>query len=299
VTGAGRGERAPRAARRVTEVSGTGELRAWVRAERQAGRRVALVPTMGYLHEGHLALVDAARGEANAVVMSLFVNPLQFGPSEDLASYPRDLERDRTLAAGRGVDLLFVPTADAMYPPGSEVRVVPGPTAMRWEGEHRPGHFTGVLTVVAKLFHLVQPDVAVFGRKDYQQATLIRRMVHDLDFPLQLVITPTVREADGLALSSRNTYLTAVDRAAGLGLSRALRAAVEAWCAGEQRVTAIRTVMEHVLGLHPGLVVEYIAIADPDTLEPVDVANARTVIMVAGRAGRTRLLDNAILGEGL
>jgi pantoate--beta-alanine ligase len=283
----------------MIELSTTTELRSWVRAERQAGRRLALVPTMGFLHEGHLALVDAARREADVVVMSLFVNPLQFGPSEDLASYPRDLERDRTLAAGRGVDLLFVPAAGVMYPPGSEVRVVPGPTAVRWEGEHRPGHFSGVLTVVAKLLLLVQPDVAVFGRKDYQQATLIRRMVRDLDFPLQLVIAPTVREADGLALSSRNTYLTAVDRAAGLGLSRALRAAVEAWRAGERRATAIRTVMEHALSLHPGLVVEYIAVADPDTLEPVDVANARTVIMVAGRAGRTRLLDNAILGEGL
>ena len=253
---------------------------------------------MGALHDGHLALVDVARRHAEAAVLSIFVNPLQFGPSEDLARYPRDLERDRTLAAGRGVDLLFVPTAAEMYPPGSEVRVVPGPTATRWEGEHRPGHFVGVLTVVAKLFHLVQPDVAVFGQKDYQQATLIRRMVRDLDFPLQLVIAPTVREADGLALSSRNAYLTAVDRAAGLGLSRALCAAVDTWRAAETRAAAIRAAMEHALALHPGLVVEYIAIADPDTLEPIAVVDASTVIMVAGRAGRTRLLDNAILGEG-
>lgn len=283
----------------MKEVSGPADVRAWVQGQRAAGRRLGFVPTMGFLHEGHLALVDRARRESDAVVMSIFVNPLQFGPSEDLARYPRDLDRDRTLARDRGVDLLFVPTANTMYPPGSEVRVVPGPTAARWEGAQRPGHFAGVLTVVAKLLHLVQPDVAVFGRKDFQQAALIRRMVADLDFPVEIVVAPTSRDSDGLALSSRNTYLTPADRAAGLGLSGALRAAVDAWRDGEQSAARLRAVMEAVFALHPALGVEYIAIADPDTLEPVGQVDAQTVIMVAGRAGRTRLLDNAILGEGV
>ena len=162
-------------------------MRAWTRAQRNAGRRIGLVPTMGYLHEGHLALVDEARRRTDAVVLSIFVNPLQFGPREDLARYPRDLPRDRSLAQSRGVDALFVPSVEMMYPSGSEVRVTPGETAERWEGAARPGHFTGVLTVVAKLFHLVQPDLACFGQKDIQQLTLIRRMVRDLDWPIELV----------------------------------------------------------------------------------------------------------------
>src|SRR6185437_7229436 len=170
------------------------DLRRWVRDARAAGRRVGLVPTMGYLHEGHLRLVDEARRRTDAVVMSLYVNPLQFGPQEDLARYPRDLARDRTLARARGVDALFAPSDEVMYPRGSEIRVIPGPTADRWEGAARPGHFAGVLTVVAKLFHLVEPDVACFGRKDIQQATLVRQMVRDLDWPLELVVVPTVRE---------------------------------------------------------------------------------------------------------
>jgi len=165
-----------------------------------------------------MALVDAARAVSDAVVMSIFVNPLQFGPTEDLARYPRDLPRDRQLAASRGVDALFLPDVSIMYPPGSDTRVVPGPGATRWEGEVRPGHFTGVLTVVAKLFHLVSPDVAVFGQKDAQQAALIRRMVRDLDWPVALVVAPTTREPDGLALSSRNSYLSAGERVQAAGL---------------------------------------------------------------------------------
>lgn len=283
----------------MTEATTIAGLRAGIRTARTAGRRIAFVPTMGFLHAGHLSLVDLARRHADVVVLSIFVNPLQFGPTEDLARYPRDLERDRTLVRERGVDLLFVPAPAAMYPVGSEVRVVPGPTSVRWEGERRPGHFAGVLTVVAKLFHLVQPDVAVFGQKDFQQATLIRRMVRDLDFPIEVLVAPTTRDQDGLALSSRNTYLSADERAAGLGLSRALHAAVAAWRGGEADAGRLRSAMDSVLGLHPGLAVEYIAIADPDTLEPVQRVDARTVIMLAGRAGRTRLLDNAILGEGV
>ena len=210
----------------LTELTTIADMRAWGRAQRNAGRRIGLVPTMGYLHEGHLALVDEARRRTDAVVLSIFVNPLQFGPREDLARYPRDLPRDRSLALSRGVDALFVPSVEMMYPSGFEVRVTPGETAERWEGAARPGHFTGVLTVVSKLFHLVQPDLACFGQKDIQQLTLIRRMVRDLDWPMEVVGVPTVREPDGLALSSRNAYLNADERRQALALEpRAARRA--------------------------------------------------------------------------
>src|SRR6476620_2798756 len=200
-------------------------LRAWTREQKSAGRAVGFVPTMGALHEGHLKLVDEARKRAGRVVMSVFVNPLQFGANEDLSKYPRDLERDSTLADRRGVDLLFAPTVQTMYPEGAETRVTPGPTSSYWEGAIRPGHFDGVLTVVAKLFNLVQPDVAVFGRKDLQQSALVKAMVRDLDFRLTIFVAPTVRESDGLALSSRNRYLSESDRADALALSKALKAA--------------------------------------------------------------------------
>jgi pantoate--beta-alanine ligase len=275
------------------------DLRRWLRGERAAGRRVGLVPTMGYLHEGHLCLVDEARRRAGAVVMSIFVNPLQFGPTEDLARYPRDLPRDRALAAERGVDALFVPSEAVMYPPGSEIRVVPGGTADRWEGAARPGHFGGVLTVVAKLFHLVEPDVACFGRKDIQQATLVRQMVRDLDWPLEIVVVPTVREADGLALSSRNAYLAAAERRRALVLSAALRAAHEAFRAGERRAAALIETMRARLAAEPSVVVGYAAVAEPRTLAPVETVDAETVVLVAARVGRTRLIDNIVLGEGL
>jgi pantoate--beta-alanine ligase len=275
------------------------DLRRWVRGERAAGRRVGLVPTMGYLHEGHLCLVDEARRRAGAVVMSIFVNPLQFGPAEDLARYPRDLPRDRTLAAERGVDALFVPGEAVMYPEGSEIRVVPGGTADRWEGAARPGHFAGVLTVVAKLFHLVEPEVACFGRKDIQQATLVRQMVRDLDWPLEIVVVPTVREPDGLALSSRNAYLDADERRRAVVLSAALRAAHEAFRAGERRAAALLETMRARLAAEPSVVVEYAAVAEPRTLAPVETADAETVVLVAARVGRTRLIDNVVLGEGL
>src|SRR5213595_1339446 len=200
-------------------------MRAWSRAERVRGRRIGLVPTMGFLHEGHLRLVDRARERADRVVMSIFVNPLQFGAGEDWATYPRDVERDKQLASERGVDGLFLPDAKAMYPADPLVRVHPGPMADGLEGAARPGHFAGVLTVVAKLFHLVEPDIAVFGRKDFQQAMLVRRMVDDLNFGLEIDIAPTVRELDGLALSSRNAYLHGDERRAALALSRAVRSA--------------------------------------------------------------------------
>ena len=286
-------------ARPLRTLAGIPELRAWRATQRTAGRRVALVPTMGALHEGHLRLVDEARRRADAVVMSLFVNPLQFGPTEDLARYPRDLPRDRALAQGRGVDALFTPTDAMMYPPGAATRVVGGPAAERWEGAARPGHFTGVLTVVAKLFHLAEPDVACFGRKDVQQAVLIRQMVRDLDWPIELVVVPTVREQDGLALSSRNIYLDEAGRRTALGLSRALAAAHDMWCGGERRAEALEARMRQVIAMHPALAVEYIVVADPAALEPVAEADAASVVAIAGRVGRTRLIDNIVLGEGL
>jgi pantoate--beta-alanine ligase len=275
------------------------DLRSWTQAQRAAGRRIGLVPTMGYLHEGHLALVDEARRRADAVILTVFVNPLQFGPTEDLARYPRDLPRDRALAASRGVDAIFVPAVETMYPPGSEIRVTPGVTASRWEGAARPGHFTGVLTVVAKLFHLVQPDLACFGQKDFQQLALVRQMVRDLDWPLDIIEVPTVRETDGLALSSRNAYLSSDERSRALVLSRALLAAHRAFCEGERRVPVLEQVMRQELSREPEVGVEYIAIVEPETLNPVDLADTRTVVAIAARVGGTRLIDNIRLARGL
>jgi pantoate--beta-alanine ligase len=283
----------------MIELSSIADLRRWVRDERAAGRRIALVPTMGFLHEGHLRLVDEARRHADRVVMSIFVNPLQFGPAEDLERYPRDLPRDRALAESRGTDALFVPTVAVMYPPGSEIRVVPGATADRWEGAARPGHFEGVLTVVAKLFHLIEPDVACFGRKDIQQATLVRQMVRDLDWRLEIVVVPTEREPDGLALSSRNAYLDADHRPRAVVLSTALRAAHDAFRSGERSAAVLQGTMRRILATEPTVEVEYVAIVEPATLAPVETAGADTVVALAARLGRTRLIDNIILGQGL
>jgi pantoate--beta-alanine ligase len=283
----------------MLELTSIPEIRAWTSAERAAGRRIALVPTMGYLHEGHLALVDEARRRADSVVLSIFVNPLQFGPLEDLGRYPRDLPRDRALASGRGVDTIFVPQASDMYPAGSEVRVVPGATAERWEGAARPGHFTGVLTVVAKLFHLTQPDVVCFGQKDIQQLALVRRMVRDLDWPLEIAMVRTVRDADGLAMSSRNAYLGSADRSRAVVLNRALRAAHDAWHAGETRTDVLDARMRDVLVQEPGVTVEYIAVVNPETLAPVTTVDETTIVALAARIGSTRLIDNIVLAQGI
>jgi pantoate--beta-alanine ligase len=283
----------------IDELTSIPEIRSWSQTQRIRGRRLALVPTMGYLHEGHLALVDEARRRADAIVLSIFVNPLQFGPKEDLARYPRDLPRDRALARDRGVDALFVPSVDTMYPAGSEIRLVPGATAERWEGAARPGHFAGVLTVVAKLFHLVQPDCACFGQKDIQQLTLIRKMVRDLDWPVEIVEVATVREADGLALSSRNAYLSKEDRSRAVVLSRALLAAHRAFCEGERQASILEQRMRQQLSSHPDVAVEYIAIVEPDGLVPVPVVDGRTIVALAARIGGTRLIDNIHLAQGL
>jgi pantoate--beta-alanine ligase len=283
----------------MLELATIPDVRAWSRAQRAAGRRIGVVPTMGYLHEGHLTLVDEARRCTDSVILTIFVNPLQFGPKEDLARYPRDLPRDRSLAQSRQVDALFVPSEEVMYPPGSEVRVTPGATAERWEGAARPGHFTGVLTVVAKLFHLIEPDVACFGRKDLQQLTLVRRMVRDLDWPIEIVGVPTVREPDGLALSSRNAYLSAADRQRAVVLSRSLQAAHQAYCGGERQAAILENRMRKQLSREPQVQVEYIAITEPDQLQAVAEVDGRTVVALAARVGGTRLIDNISLAQGL
>ncbi len=272
-------------------------MRAWSRAERARGRTIGFVPTMGFLHEGHLRLVDRAKELADRVVLSIFVNPLQFGPKEDFTKYPRDLVRDRQLAAGRGVDCVFVPEGSEMYPAEPVARVTGGPAADTLEGAARPGHFAGVLTVVAKLFHVVAPDVAVFGRKDFQQATLVKRMAEDLDFPIAIDVFPTVRELDGLALSSRNSYLNPDQRRSALALSRALRTVEQTWRSGEADPAALqRRGMEALRA--PGVEAEYLALVDED-LQPVARATARTVAVLAARVGATRLIDNVVLGEGV
>jgi len=281
----------------VLEITAPEEMRNWSRAERQRGRRIALVPTMGFLHEGHLRLVDRARERADRVVLSSFVNPLQFGPREDFDRYPRDPARDRRLATERGVDCLFAPATEAIYPGEPVVRIAPGPMADVLEGAARPGHFQGVLTVVVKLLHVVAPDVAVFGRKDFQQVTLVRRMVEDLSFGIDIDIAPTVRELDGLALSSRNGYLSTDERRAALALARALRAVEQGWRGGEADARALERRGMDVLRA-PGVVPEYLVLVGED-LRPVARADAHTVVVVAATVGKTRLIDNVVLGEGL
>jgi pantoate--beta-alanine ligase len=279
--------------RRIARVA---DLRETLGAARARDQRIGLVPTMGYLHEGHLRLVDEARRHADVIVMTIFVNPLQFGPTEDLARYPRDMDGDTAKAEARGVDLLFVPEVSEIYPETPRVVVTPRALATRWEGAVRPGHFEGVLTVVAKLLNIVQPDVAVFGQKDIQQATLIRVMVTDLDIPVDIVVAPTVREPDGLAMSSRNSYLDGPSRARALGLSRALRAVQGAYEQGERGASALEAIARAQLAERGVTDVDYVAIVDPETLEPLTQATAGTIVGVAARVGRTRLIDNVILG---
>ncbi len=269
--------------------------RAEIAALRAAGHRVALVPTMGFLHEGHLSLVDRARQRADHVVMSIFVNPLQFAPDEDFERYPRDLERDATMAACRGVDVIFAPPTDEVYG-GSDpaVQVVPGPMADRLCGAFRPGHFQGVLTIVAKLFNVVEPDVAVFGRKDFQQAMLIHRMVQDLDFPVEVDVAPIVREEDGLALSSRNAYLSADERVRATSLYAGLEAARKAFRAGERNAAALRQRVVAALA-GQGIEPQYVELVDPASLDAVQGAEAGQVLAVAAFVGRTRLIDNMVM----
>lgn len=279
--------------RRVDSIAG---LRAHVTERRREGARIGFVPTMGALHEGHLALVDVARTQADAVVMSIFVNPLQFGPAEDFTRYPRDLEGDAAKAASRGVDVLFLPSREEMYPDDRAVEVHPVALADLWEGAARPGHFAGVLTVVAKLLNIVQPDVAIFGQKDIQQATLVRGMVRDLNMPVEIIVAPTVRDADGLALSSRNAYLSPDERQRARAIPRALRRIAEEFARGEDSAENLERVGRDVLRTAGGTI-EYLALMDPIRLRPVERAAAGTIVAVAIRVGSTRLIDNVILAE--
>ena len=277
-------------------VDGVAELRVQLERTRAAGQRSGLVPTMGYLHEGHLSLVDVVRRKADFTVASIFVNPLQFGPNEDLDRYPRDLARDRQLLEERGVDLLFTPAADVLYPQGPPATRVSAPfLSDRLDGLYRPGHFEGVLTVVAKLFNLVQPHVAVFGQKDLQQAALVRRMVRDLDYDIEIIVAPIVREPDGLAMSSRNAYLDKQQRLAALALNRSLRAAQQLFAAGEHDAAVLLAAARAVLDTDPDVRAQYVELVDPDTLEPRAHARRGDAIAVAAFVGKTRLIDNHLL----
>lgn len=261
---------------------------------------VGLVPTMGYLHEGHLSLVRAARRECAAVVASIFVNPTQFGPQEDLDRYPRDLPRDLALLETEGVDLVWTPTAEVMYPAGYQTWVTVEQIAAPLEGAMRPGHFRGVATVVAKLFNAVQPDRAYFGQKDAQQALIIRRMVADLNFPLEVVVCPTVREADGLAMSSRNVYLNPSERQAAPVLYRALTAAQAAYQGGERDAERLRQVMRSVLSCEPLAHVQYVSCAKLDDLQEWQgEVTGKALLSLAVLIGSTRLIDNLVVGGEL
>jgi pantoate--beta-alanine ligase len=279
----------------VREVASSAELRAATDVARAGGAGVGFVPTMGALHAGHRSLLARARRESGFVVASVFVNPLQFGPAEDLASYPRDRAADLAMLAAEGVDLAFLPGEDEMWPAPPEVRLAVGGLGDRLEGAFRPGHLDGVATVVAKLLHLVGPARAYFGQKDAQQLAVVRRMVADLAFPNQVVACPTVREPDGLAVSSRNAYLSATERQRATVLHRVLQAGRAAFLAGERDPAAVEAAGRRLLEGAAGVEPDYLALVDPDGFEPAKLAAPGQVLAVAARVGRTRLIDNVIL----
>jgi pantoate--beta-alanine ligase len=274
------------------------EMRAWSRRQRADGCRIGLVPTMGFLHQGHLHLVDTIREHVDQLVVSVFVNPTQFGAGEDLERYPRDLDRDRDALGARSADCLFHPTEREMYPTPGMISVDPGALGRLLCGRTRPGHFAGVLTVVSKLLHIVQPDVAVFGRKDFQQSVLIERMVRDLDLPVEIITATTVREADGLAMSSRNRYLSDGQRRAAPTIARALDTARATFKNGERDATKLVDSARTKLAAQSEITVVYLDIVHPHTLTAMAVADASSVMAVAVHLGRTRLIDNIVLGSG-
>jgi pantoate--beta-alanine ligase len=254
------------------------------------------VPTMGFLHDGHLALVRAARAENRSVIASIFVNPKQFGPGEDFAAYPRDLERDLGLLRDAGVDLIFAPSADEMYPPGFSTTVDVGPIGERLEGASRPGHFRGVATVVTRLFGLVQPDRAYFGQKDAQQGVVVKKLSAELALPVAIVVVSTVREADGLAMSSRNVYLAPDERVAARVLSAALRGVQAAYDDGERDASRLRGLVKDQIAGEPLVRLDYVSVADAETLDELDRIDRPALVSLAARVGRTRLIDNVVLG---
>ncbi|HZX60721.1 MAG TPA: pantoate--beta-alanine ligase [Candidatus Methylomirabilis sp.] len=264
-------------------------------ALRQQGRQVGFVPTMGYLHEGHRSLFRAARGENETVAVSIFVNPTQFDRPEDLATYPVDLDGDLAAAAAEGVDVVFLPERLTMYPPGDGTVVEVEGLTRRWEGAYRPGHFRGVTTIVAKLFHVVTPHRAYFGQKDFQQARVVERMVRDLDMDIAVVVLPTVREADGLALSSRNVHLTPEERRQAPVLYRALCDAAERVKGGAQDVSVVVAEITRRIRAETSAAIDYVALCDPDSLEPLDRVKGPAVALLAVRFSRARLIDNLLI----
>jgi pantoate--beta-alanine ligase len=272
------------------------ELQSYLREVRTRGRSLGLVPTMGALHAGHQSLIRRAKQQCDAVVVSIFVNPTQFGSPDDLAKYPRDLQKDAGILSDLNVDAAFAPGQEEIYPAGFDTFVEPGKLSSNLEGSSRPGHFRGVTTIVLKLFNLVQPDIAYFGQKDFQQVQIIRRLVEDLNLSLRLVICPIVREADGLALSSRNARLSSEERKAAAVLQRCLRHGEMLVHAGEAQAQNLLQAMQEVVKKEPLVTVDYLALADPGRLEPVERASAGTVALIAARVGSVRLIDNLIFG---
>ena len=273
------------------------ETRAACRSERMQGKRLGLVPTMGALHEGHLSLVREAKARCDTVAVSLFVNPTQFGPNEDLAKYPRPYERDRELLEKEGVAILFAPSAEEMYPQGKATLVVVEGLSERLDGRSRPGHFRGVTTVVSKLFHIIEPDVAFFGQKDAAQSAVIRRMVSDLNFSVEIVICPIVREPDGLAMSSRNAYLNPDERQRALALHRSLNRVENEFRAGERNAARLIDAATKVFAPEPQIRLDYFEIVDPNTLDPVEQIERPALVAVAAYVGSTRLIDNRMLNR--
>jgi pantoate--beta-alanine ligase len=271
------------------------EARSACRTARRAGQRLGLVPTMGALHEGHRSLVRAAKAQCDVVMVSIFVNPLQFGPNEDLGKYPRTFERDRELLQQEGGVLVFAPSSAEMYPSGASTYVNVEGLADRLDGKSRPGHFRGVTTVVSKLFHITQPDVAFFGQKDAAQAAIIKRLVRDLDVPVKIVVCPIIREPDGLAMSSRNAYLDQQQRKQALILSRSLVQVQEVFSRGERKADRLITAGREVLAEEPAVMLDYFSIVDPDSLEPLADVSPGALVAVAAFIGTTRLIDNIIL----
>jgi pantoate--beta-alanine ligase len=271
------------------------EMRAASRAARQQGRRLGLVPTMGALHHGHLSLVRAAHACCDLVAVSIFVNPAQFGPNEDLAKYPRTFERDCDLLTQEKVDLVFAPTVEEMYPKGSETWVTVEELSNRLDGRSRPGHFRGVTTVVSKLFHIVEPDVAFFGQKDAAQVAIVRRMVRDLDIPVEIVACPTVREPDGLAMSSRNAYLNPQQRKQAVVLHRSLMRVKKLAEEGEHSSAKLIAAAHDEFASESSVRIDYFEIVNPDRLDPVEDVSKGALVAVAAYIGTTRLIDNVLL----
>jgi len=270
-------------------------MTAWSQRLRREGVVIGFVPTMGALHEGHRALIRAARLQCDALVVSIFVNPTQFAPTEDLATYPRRLSHDRTLCREEGVDVCFEPTAAAMYPKGFQTVVTVPSIARRWEGESRPHHFAGVATVASKLFGIVRPHLVLFGQKDYQQCAVVRQLVKDLNFDIRLIVRPTVRERDGLALSSRNVFLSTEERRLAPIFYHSLLAGQQAIETGVTDPDSVQAIMRKILGGEPAIRIDYLAICDRDTLEPLDRIHRQAVILGAIRLGTVRLIDNVLV----